>query len=132
MVERICPACQGDNAMDALECASCGASLAAQPLAKRAETGLSRFTPALPVRWQRAGKAVALGAVAVAVEVGAAWLQHRSSSKPAPLARRDHVEPARSRRTGFVARQRVWETFENGQLRQRVVEQTLWRLPDEQ
>jgi hypothetical protein len=84
----------------------------------------------LPVRWERAGKAVALGAVALAVEVGAALLQQRNSAKPAPLARRSNGTESSSPRR-FVARQRVWETYEqDGRLSRRVVEQTLWRLDD--
>jgi hypothetical protein len=125
MIERICPECATGNPLEVEQCGACGCSLEA-PLVRRSSGPLSRLTPGLPVRWQQAGKAVALGAVALAVEAGAAWLQQRAAQKPAPLAR-----PTRTRPAGFVAQQRVWETFENGTLRRRVIEQTVWRFPEE-
>jgi hypothetical protein len=130
MLERVCPVCQTGNAIEAEQCVECQALLD-QPLVHQPQRALTRRMPALPARWERAGKAVALGAVALAVEVGAAWLQQRNAAKPAPLARRtDAVEPAASPRK-FVARQRVWETYEpDGRLSRRVVEQTLWNLDE--
>ena len=128
MVERICPECRAANDLDADTCMSCGA-LIEQPLVQQRTHALAQRTSAVPVRWQRAGKAVALGAVALAVEVGAAWLQQRSSNKPAPLARRATTTPQNMRR--YVARQRVWETYEQGTLTRRVVEQTVWNLPED-
>ena len=128
MVERICPECRAGNELDAHNCASCGATLV-EALARRPGGILQRNAGALPARWQQAGKAVALGAVALAVEAGAAWLQHRAAQKPAPLAQRPS-SPTTHRR-GYVARQRVWETYENGSLSRRVVEQTLWSLPED-
>ncbi len=125
MVERICPDCRAGNELEAHECASCGATLV-EALARRPGGILQRNAGALPARWQQAGKAAALGVVALAMEAGAAWLQHRAAQKPAPLARR----PSAPRR-GYVARQRVWETYENGSLSRRVVEQTMWSLPDD-
>ena len=130
MLERVCPVCRTGNPVEAEQCMECQAMLD-QPLVHQPQqSSLTRRVPALPARWERAGKAVALGAVALAVEVGAAWLQQRNAAKPAPLARQtDAVEPASPRR--FVARQRVWETFEqDGRLSRRVVEQTLWRLDE--
>jgi hypothetical protein len=130
MVERVCPVCQTGNPIEAEQCVECRALLD-QPLVHQPQRSLTRRMPALPARWERAGKAVALGAVALAVEVGAAWLQHRNNAKAAPLARQTNtVEPVTSPRR-FVARQRVWETFEqDGRLSRRVVEQTLWRLDE--
>jgi hypothetical protein len=125
MVEKICASCEAGNALDAVRCANCGATLEAA-LARRPSSFLSRNTPALPARWQQAGRAVALGAVALAVEAGAAWLQHRAAQKPAPLARSEAPK-----RHSYVARQRVWETYNSGELTRRVVEQTVWHLPDE-
>ena len=125
MVERICPECEAGNPRDAQRCVECG-YLLEQPLARQTGGMLARRAPALPARWQQAGKAVALGAVALAVEAGAAWLQQRSAQKPAPLARR----PV-SREGAVIARHRVWETYESGALTRRVVEQTVWRFPDE-
>ncbi len=75
MVERICPGCQSGNPLEARNCGRCGAALrpeGSRPLAKRPRSELIRRMPAVPVRWQQAGKAAALGAVALAVEVGAA------------------------------------------------------------
>ncbi|HZB96158.1 MAG TPA: hypothetical protein VE268_09365 [Herpetosiphonaceae bacterium] len=125
MIERICPECATGNPVEAEQCAACGCPLEA-PLVRQSSGPLSRLTPRLPVRWQQAGKAVALGAVALAVEAGAAWLQQRAAQKPAPLAR-----PGRRQSAAYVAQQRVWETFEDGVLRRRVIEQTVWRFPDE-
>src|SRR3954451_11230939 len=98
MLERVCPVCETGNPVDAEQCGTCHALLD-QPLVLQSQRPLARRVPALPARWERAGKAVALGAVALAVEVGAAWLQQRNNAKPAPLARRgDAVEPAAPRR----------------------------------
>lgn len=128
MVERICQHCAAGNPPDGDVCLACGVRLD-HPLAVRGGTALSLSPAMLPQRWQRAGKALALGAVALAVEVGAAWLKQRGDARPAPLARRS-VERAPSGRTRVVARQRVWETYEHGRLSQRVVEQTLWQMPE--
>ncbi len=129
MVERICPECRTSNDLDADSCVSCGA-LIEQPLVQQRTThALAQRTTTFPVRLQRAVKAVDLGAVALAVEVGAAWLQQRSNNKPAPLARRTSSTPQNMRR--YVARQRVWETYEQGSLTRRVVEQTVWHLPED-
>jgi hypothetical protein len=129
MLERVCQMCQTGNPVDATVCIECRGMLD-QPLARQPQHSLTRRVPALPARWERAGKAVALGAVALAVEVGAAWLQQRNNAKPAPLARRSGETDQSAPRT-FVARQRVWETFEaDGRLSRRVVEQTLWRLDE--
>jgi hypothetical protein len=129
MVEKICASCEAGNALDAVRCANCGATLE-EALARRPNSFLNRTSPALPARWQQAGRAVALGAVALAVEAGAAWLQHRATRPrghpPAPLAR-----STAPKRHSYVARQRVWETYNGGELSRRVVEQTVWHLPDE-
>ena len=130
MVERICPACRADNPPDARHCAECGTALD-QALMRRQSGALALRVPALPARWQQAGKAVALGAVALAVEVGAAWLHQRAGNKPAPLVLKGRPEPASQTAHGYVAQQRVWETYEGGELTQRVVEQTLWRIVDD-
>ena len=129
MVERICPSCAADNTVEAERCHACGASFP-RPLARRATGALARRKPADTARWQQAGKAVALGAVALAVEVGASWLQQRSARK-APREQGTALARPRPQRTGFVARQRVWETYEGGELRERVVERTMWRLSDD-
>ncbi len=128
MVERICPECRMSNTIDADRCEECDA-LIEQPMVQRQTTGLVHQSSTVPIRWQRAGKAVALGAVALAVEVGAAWLQQRSNKQAAPLARRTAQTPQNMRR--YVARQRVWETYEQGALTRRVVEQTVWHLPED-
>ena len=129
MIERICSNCQTGNTLEAEHCVACGAALD-QPLARRPGAVLARWSSGVPVRWQRAGKAMALGAAALAVEVGAAWLQRRANARPAPIVRYEGADRG-SLRPRFVARQRVWETYEGGQISRRVIEQTVWRLPDE-
>ena len=130
MIERICAVCRTGSPLDALSCVECGAFLD-QPLAERPRSALVRRLPAIPVRWQRAGKVAALGAVALAVEAGAAWLQHREAARPAPLARREPLDQTPRRRVGFVARQRIWETYQGDKLSHRVVEQTLWQIEEQ-
>lgn len=125
MIERICPVCQVSNAEEAHVCVECGADLD-QAIVLQRPGQLARALPAIPQRWQQAGKAAALGAVALAVELGAAWMQQRANAKPAPLARTSAQPSPR-----FVARRRIWETYESGQLTHRVVEQTVWNLPDD-
>ena len=135
MVERICPGCQAGNPIEARHCAECGNALNTedtQPLAKRPGSNLIRSIPAVPVRWQQASKAAALAVAALAVEAGAAWLQQRAGTKPAPLARQTPPEETPARAPGFVARQRVWETYDAGRLSSRMIEQTVWRLSDDQ
>lgn len=128
MIERICRQCQAGNPVDNLHCAACGTRLE-QPLARRQVTALTRQAARLPESWQRGGKAIALGAIALAVEAGAAWLKQRADSAPAsPVL--ESAPPIRRERRALVARQRVWETYDGGQLTQRVVEQTVWRFPD--
>jgi hypothetical protein len=135
MIERICPECRTSNALDANTCHECGASME-QPMAQhpttalvqRSTTALAHLQDAVPARWQRVGKAAALGAVALAVEVGAAWLQQRGSSRSTALVRTTTTPPKMRR---YVARQRVWENYEGGTLTRRVVEQTVWHLPEE-
>ncbi len=126
MIERVCPGCGTGNPVEAEQCTECWAPFD-QPLVYQSQRPLARRVPALPARWQRAGKAVALGAVALAVEAGAAWLQQRNNAKPAPLARSPGaVEPSQPRT--FMARQRIWETYEpDGRVSRRVVEQIWWR-----
>ncbi len=128
MIERVCRQCQAGNPVDNLRCAMCGAVLE-QPLARRPVTALARQAAKLPERWQRGGKAIALGAIAIAVEAGAAWLKQRADK---PLARvTPEITPrARTAPRAVVARQRVWERYDQGQLTQRVVEQTVWHVPD--
>ena len=110
--------------MAAQQCGACGADLE-EPVNRPAS--LLRRLPAIPVRVQHAGMAAALGAVALAVEAGAAWLKQRSIAQA--QLRTEGDRPARS--SGFVAQQRIWETYEEGTLRHRVVEQTIWRLDDQ-
>ena len=124
MIERICPQCKAGNSMAAQQCGACGADLE-EPVNRPAR--LLRRLPAVPVRLQHAGMAAALGAVALAVEAGAAWLKQRGMIQ-AEL-RAEGKRPTRP--SGFVAQQRIWETYEEGTLRQRVVEQTIWRLDDQ-
>ncbi len=133
MVERICPSCGAGVALDADTCETCDMALH-QPLAAQSRAALARRGTTLPIRWQRAGKAVALGAVALAVEAGAAWLkqrEQRGTTGPAPLARRDASGAAPPARGGYVARQRVWETYDSERLSRRIVEQTIWHLPED-
>ena len=129
MLERICPTCQTGNNPDATTCTECG-TIFEQPLARRSEGRLAQRGAQLPARWQQAGKAVALGAVALAVEVGAAWLQQRNASKGTALVPTESQRAITPKRSGFVARQRVWETYEGDRLTQRVIEQTVWNLND--
>ncbi len=128
MIERVCRQCQAGNPVDSLRCAMCGAVLE-QPLARRPVTALARQAAKLPERWQRGGKAIALGAIAIAVEAGAAWLKQRAE-RPSTEVAPESAPRIRTEPRTLVARQRVWETYDQGQLTQRVVEQTVWRFPD--
>lgn len=126
MLERICPACDQGNALDQLTCTACGASLdqrSEQPLARRENHSLAQRLPQIPQRWQPAAKALALGATALAIEVGTA-LFRQANERPATstaLAKRD--EPALKPR---VVRRRVWRTYRNGNLEYETHEETQW------
>ena len=127
MVERICPACSADNSPEAERCTQCG-SIFPQPLSVRPAGVLARRIPVDMQRLQQAGKVVALGAVALALDAGASWLKQRAGHKATPGTA---IQRARPARTNVVERRRVWERYEGGELRQRVVEQTLWRIGDD-
>ncbi len=120
MLQRICPVCDHGNDLAASDCAACGAALIA-PLAQRTATPLALRLPHIPERWQPAAQAVALGAAALALEVGSALLRKgRPAATGTALAR---TAPAAGPR---VIRRRVWRTYRDGVLTGEVAEETQW------
>lgn len=130
MVERICPRCDAANPSEHAYCGQCGAGFD-QPLARRPGSALAPRSWQVPDQWRQAGKVVALGAATIVAEVGLAWLQRRqqnsrSTQQPDsyPLATRMPTT-ARIVALGW----RVSETWQDGQLQERVQEQVMWLEP---
>lgn len=77
MVERICPTCQHGNPIDDRYCGKCGAALERLLPVRASASPLTVMGRNLPVNWQQLGTSVAIGAAAVAAEIGLAWLRRR-------------------------------------------------------
>ncbi|HEY0602220.1 MAG TPA: zinc ribbon domain-containing protein [Herpetosiphonaceae bacterium] len=131
MVERICPRCDAANPSEHAYCGQCGAAFD-QPLARRPGAALAPRSWQVPDQWRQAGKVVALGAATIVAEVGLAWLQRRQQQssrsteqpKSYPLAR---TMPTTARVIGLGWR--ISETWQDGQLQERVQEQVMWLEP---
>ncbi|MBA3945610.1 MAG: hypothetical protein H0X37_13715 [Herpetosiphonaceae bacterium] len=123
MIERVCPVCGHGNAVEEPVCTACGAAWAAQeqPLARRPQHALAQRWQQLPPRWQTAAKALALGATAVALEVGTALLRDQQHPNSTALARRPDEAPKLR-----VIQRRVWRTYRNGTLERETLEETQW------
>lgn len=120
MLERICSACDHGNSPDITTCVACGAQFE-QPLVHQPAKGLVRRLPQIPQRWQPAAKALALGATALAIEVGAALVrQQKTVPTGTALARRTDAPKLR------VVQRRVWRTYHNGVLERETHEETQW------
>jgi hypothetical protein len=75
----LCPGCRHTNPPENRFCGSCGASLeASSDLVVRRENNLTVMSRALPAKLGPAGKAIAVGLVTLATQVGLSWLRHRS------------------------------------------------------
>lgn len=135
MVERMCRSCGAGNDPEAGRCQACGAAFehgAPAALARRSAGGALaarlRKLPALPALSSPAGKSVALGLAALAVEVGASLLQRAKRDEPATTALARIARAPAGRRARSVMRQRVWEEFDaDGRLRRRVIEHLITR-----
>jgi hypothetical protein len=82
----LCPGCRHANPPENRFCGSCGASLeSSSDLVVRRENNLTVMGRALPAKLGPAGKALAVGLVTLAAEVGLSWLRHRSKAEERPL-----------------------------------------------
>jgi hypothetical protein len=136
MVERICPVCQHGNPLDNRFCGACGAALAQEALAKRPETSITIAGVELPAAQVRqVTRAVALGAAALAAEIGISWLRKRTGQANLPAVQtppastlNQLVPPDPSGQPAVtIWSQRVVEIWENGQITRQIVEKHLWR-----
>lgn len=137
MVERICPACRHGNPLENRFCGACGASLTQDALAKRPEAGIVIAGVELPAAQVRqVTRAVALGAVALAAEVGLAWLRKRTGQADVPAIQTPPAQALNAivpqhtpsgQPAVTIWSQRVVEIWEQGQLTRQVVEKHLWR-----
>ena len=85
-----CPRCRHANPPEDRFCGGCGAPLAGGEVVPRGEGAPAATGRALPARLGPVGGALAVGAAALAAEVGLAWLRHRAGGAgraPAPVAR---------------------------------------------
>jgi hypothetical protein len=126
MVERICSRCEGGNPSENLYCGHCGAAFD-QPLAQRPSHPLARRSWQVPTEWKQASKVVALGAATIAAEAGLAWLQRRQK----PIVRAAQPSTAAPTAARIIAMGwRITETWQSGQLQERVQEQVMWLEPE--
>jgi len=132
MVERICPRCERDNPNTHSFCGFCGAALehTAQLPARQNSSPLARVSSRLPARWRPAGRVVALGVAAVAVEIGRAALAQQMRPRGTAIVPFRQPPPPASGRVIGLAR-RVHETWRGGELVQRSDEQIMWVLRDD-
>jgi hypothetical protein len=139
MVERICSMCQAGNPLDDRYCGKCGAPLERLLPAPRQSTALARLNQVLPVNWQQVGRTVAIGAVALAAEVGLAWLNRRlnaaqpnATTSPTTLAVRPTTSEQRPAHVVTILSQRVIE-FVDGEPGKpsQIIERHVWRKIEE-
>lgn len=124
MVERICSRCEGGNPSENLYCGHCGAAFD-QPLVQRPAQPLAQRSWQVPAEWRQASKVVALGAATLAAEAAVAWLHRRQ--KPIVRATQPQL-PAAAR--VIALGWRITETWQGGQLQERVQEQVMWLEPE--
>lgn len=140
MVERVCPDCQHGNPLDNRFCGRCGAQLERQlPLGAPQQTAAqsNAITVAgyqLPVTWKRVGQTVALSLTALAAEAGMSWLRRKIEhvTLPQNTAAQSHdifpqSKQQSSQNTVTISSQRVVEFWEQGKLKQQIVDKHLWR-----
>ena len=78
----LCPGCRHANPPENRFCGSCGASLeVSSDLVVRGENNLRVVGRALPTKLGPAGKALAVGLVTLAAQVGLSYLRHRSKAE---------------------------------------------------
>ena len=81
-----CLRCGHANPPENRFCGWCGASLErTRALVPRQEGALTAVRDTLPAKLGPTGKVVAVGLVALAVEVGLSWLRHRTRAEERPL-----------------------------------------------
>lgn len=123
MIERVCAVCGHGNAVEEPSCTACGAGWAVQeqPLARRPQHALAQRWEQISPRWQTAAKAIALGATALALEVGTALLRDQQRSTSTELARHSEEQPKLR-----AVQRRIWRTYRNGVLERETLEETQW------
>jgi predicted amidophosphoribosyltransferase len=130
-VERICPECRASQPLSAHYCATCGAQI-------------ERFLPVPARQWLPARvrqqlshpivKGVAMGAMAIAVEVAIKVLRHALTNRGAQhistLRSSGATPPAPTTRTVIHARRRFWQKSDaHGNVRSE--EQITWQRTDQ-
>ena len=142
MTTKICPGCRQDNALENDFCGGCGVRLETA-LAARPDSplviGKSSRLPA-PIVRQALGAAAA-GLLTLAANVGLAWLRRRAGAesaptviRPAPLrSQKPHSpSPAGEERAALtIFSRRVVQVWENGRLRGRGVDESVWQWHEE-
>ena len=129
-VERICPECRASQSISSHYCATCGAQL-------------ERFLPVSTRQWLPARvrqqlshpivKGVAMGAMALAVEVGIKVLRHmltnRTAQQITTLRSSTDTPPVSTTRTVIHARRRFWQKSDaHGNIKSE--EQITWQRTD--
>lgn len=130
-VERICPECRASQPLSAHYCATCGAQL-------------ERFLPVPARQWLPARvrqqlshpivKGVAMGAMALAVEVGIKVIRHmltnRTAQQITSIRTSGATPPTQPTRTVIHARRRFWQKSD-GHGNVRSEEQVTWQRTDQ-
>jgi hypothetical protein len=138
MVERICPTCQHGNPLENRFCGACGAALDRDAMVPHRADAIVIAGQTIPLaQLRQAGRAVAIGLAAVAVEAGAAWLRRRNAQADLPtsaLTVAPHPTPdfvptagAAVANVVTIVSQRVIEVWDEGNLTRQIVEKHVWR-----
>jgi hypothetical protein len=127
MVERVCADCRQANPLEDRYCGFCGAPLRAEPAALQPAALLPVLQRMRPEQLQQVGAALALGAAALAAEVGLAWLRRRSNSTAPGIPAASETTIGAVNRSAQIVSQRVIETWERGELVRRIVDRQIWR-----
>ncbi len=138
MVERICAVCHEGNPLENRFCGKCGNALERLLPAAPVDAPLVVAGRQLPVTWKQVGRTVAVGAVALAAEVGLSVLRRRLNGAVAPLSLARHVKgtiaaagASESQATGApgavtIISERVIELIESERGR-KIIDKHIWR-----
>ena len=144
MAGQRCANCQQDNPPGNTHCQNCGAALSPHSVVVSRDRSVVLLKPRYPARQlKRLGASVAVGAVALLVEVGFIYLRRRVQRSQGPLLpiRRRRTLPAAvevrteekkssGKRVVTVFSERVVEERRWGRPVRRIVDRLAWRSED--
>jgi hypothetical protein len=136
MTQKLCPACTAQNPLDNRYCGRCGSRLDQPLVAQRPSDLTIGRSPLLPAPTMRqVGRAAAASLLAIAAEVGLAWLRRRAEpGEEAALPSRQKAAsslPARALpgppgRVSAIFGRRIVRRWQQGRQGQETVEEEVW------